>query len=258
MHGFAQMFKLTGKAALVTGAGSGIGEAIAHAFAAAGANVVCADIQGAAAEQTAGTITSAGGRAIAATCDVSSAADATRTCALAAREFGGLHILVSSAAVLAGDGPVTEVDETTWKRSFDVNVTGAFLMAKHAVPMITASGGGSIIHIASVLAHVGAAGRAAYCAQKGALLMMTKAMAIDHGKDKIRVNSLSPGPIATERYMKKFGLHNTADSPRARDTLLGRIGEPREVANAAVFLASDASSFITGTDLLVDGGICAR
>ena len=120
--------------------------------------------------------------------------------------------------MLAGDGPVTEVDETTWKRSFDVNVTGAFLMAKHAVPVIAASGGGSIIHIASVLAHVGAAGRAAYCAQKGALLMMTKAMAVDHGKDNIRVNSLSPGPIATERYMKKFGLHNTANSPRAHAT----------------------------------------
>ena len=131
-------------------------------------------------------------------------------------------------------------------------------MAKHAVPLITASGGGSIIHIASVLGHVGAAGRTAYCAQKGALVMMTKAMAIDHGKDKIRVNSLSPGPIATERYMKKFGLRSTANSPRARDTVLGRIGEPREVAYAAVFLASDASAFITGTDILVDGGICAR
>jgi NAD(P)-dependent dehydrogenase (short-subunit alcohol dehydrogenase family) len=252
------MFELTGKVALVTGAGSGIGEAIARAFAAAGANVICADVQDAAAKQAAGAITSAGGRVTATTCDVSSAADAAKTCALAAKEFGGLHILVNSAAVLAGDGPVTEVDEATWKRSFDVNVTGAFLMAKHAVPVIAASGGGSIIHIASVLGHVGAAGRAAYCAQKGALLMMTKAMAIDHGKDKIRVNSLSPGPIATERYMKKFGLRSTADAPRARDTVLDRIGEPREVANAAVFLASDASAFITGTDLLVDGGISAK
>lgn len=181
-----------------------------------------------------------------------------KACARASNEFGGLHILVSSAAALAGDGPITEIDEATWKRSFDVNVTGAFLMAKHAIPLIAASGGGSIIHIASVLAHVGAAGRTAYCAQKGALLMMTKAMAIDHAKDRIRVNSLSPGPIATERYLKKFGLRSAADSPRAADTVLGRIGEPREVAAAAVFLASDAAAFITGTDLLVDGGICAR
>jgi NAD(P)-dependent dehydrogenase (short-subunit alcohol dehydrogenase family) len=252
------MFELTGKVALVTGAGSGIGEAIARALAAAGARVVCADIVSEAAEQTAAAITTAGGHAVPATCDVSASADTARVCELASKAFGGLHILVSSAAALAGDGSVTEVDETTWKRSFDVNVTGAFLMAKHAVPRIAASGGGSIIHIASVLAHVGAAGRSAYCAQKGALLMMTKAMAIDHAKDKIRVNSLSPGPIATERYLKKFGLRSAADSPRAADTVLGRIGEPQEVAAAAVFLASDAAAFITGTDLLVDGGICAR
>ena len=252
MHGLA------GRIALVTGAGSGIGEAIARAFADAGASVVCADVSIAAAEKVAATIAGGGARAVPAACDVSVSADAQKVCALAVHEFGGLHILVNSAAVLAGDGPVTELDESAWQRSFEVNVTGALLMVKHAAPAIAASGGGSIIHIGSVLGHVGGAGRTAYCAQKGAVLMMTKAMAIDHAKDKIRVNSISPGPIATERYLKKFGLRSAAESPRAADTLLGRIGEPHEVAAVAVFLASDASSFITGTDILVDGGICAK
>ena len=252
------MNALAGRFALVTGAGGGIGAAIASAFAEAGAGVVCADVSMGAAEEVAAAIVAGGGRAVPAACDVSAPADAQKVCALAVRTFGGLHILVSSAAVLAGDGPVTQLDESAWQRSFEVNVTGALLMAKHAVPVIAASGGGSIIHIGSVLGHVGSAGRTAYCAQKGAVLAMTKAMAIDHAKDHIRVNSISPGPIATERYMKKFGLRSPADSPRAADTVLGRIGEPREVAAAAVFLASEASSYITGTDILVDGGICAR
>jgi NAD(P)-dependent dehydrogenase (short-subunit alcohol dehydrogenase family) len=251
-------FGLDGRVALVTGAGSGIGEAIALAFAGAGAAVVCADIVEDAADKVVAAIVAKGGRAVAAACDVSQSQDAARTCALARATFGGLHALVSSAAMVVGDGPITELDETTWKRTFDVNVTGAFLMAKHAVPIMAASGGGSIIHIASVLAHVGMAGRTAYCAQKGALLLMTKAMAIDHAPQKIRVNSISPGPIMTDRYMKKFGVSSPTDSPRARDTLLGRLGTPGEVAATAVFLASEASAYITGTDILVDGGLTAR
>lgn len=251
-------FQLSGKTALVTGAGSGLGEAISLAFALAGANVVCADVLYESAERVAGEIERRGGRAAPTLCDVTLARDAAAACSVARQRFGGLDILVNSAAVVAADGPVTEIDETQWKKSFDVNVTGAFLMARHAVPLMAAGGGGSIIHIGSVLGHVGAAGRSAYCAQKGALLMMTKAMAVDHARENIRVNSLSPGPIATDRYLKKFGLRSAADAPRAADTLLGHIGEPRDVADAAVFLASEASAFITGTDLLVDGGICAR
>ncbi|HTP82876.1 MAG TPA: glucose 1-dehydrogenase [Alphaproteobacteria bacterium] len=243
---------LAGKAALVTGAGSGIGRAIALAFASAGARVACADLN---AETAAATAAACGGVAV--RCDVSSEADARAAIKQTNDAFGGLHILVNDAAAADPSGTVVDCTADDWDKVFAVNVRGAFLMSKFAVPLIAASGGGAIIHIASQLAHVGTRGRAVYCATKGALLQLAKAMAVDHAADKIRVNTLSPGAVETGRMLLRFGEIEKARRALAPLHLLDRLGLPEEIAGAAVFLASDAASFVTGTDLLVDGGYTA-
>jgi NAD(P)-dependent dehydrogenase (short-subunit alcohol dehydrogenase family) len=141
-----------------------------------------------------------------------------------------------------------------WNRVFAVNVGGAFLMSRAMLPAMIAAGGGSIIHIASQLGSVAASRRAAYCASKGALIQLAKAMATDHAAQNIRVNTLSPGAVETERLIKRFGDMETARRTAGPKHLLQRLGQPEEIALAAVFMASDASSFMTGADLLVDGG----
>jgi NAD(P)-dependent dehydrogenase (short-subunit alcohol dehydrogenase family) len=243
---------LGGKSALVTGAGSGIGRAIALAFAAAGARVACADLDEPSAVATAA---SCGG--IAVRCDVSSETDARAAVTRAADAFGGLHVLVNDAAAADPTGTVVECSASDWDRVFAVNVRGAFLMSKFAVPRIAASGGGSIIHIASQLARVGTRNRAVYCATKGALLQLAKAMAVDHAADQIRVNTLSPGAVETGRMLMRFERMEQARQALGPLHVLGRLGQPEEIARAAVFLASNDASFMTGADLLVDGGYTA-
>jgi NAD(P)-dependent dehydrogenase (short-subunit alcohol dehydrogenase family) len=247
-------FSLKGKNAVVTGAGAGIGRAIALAFAETGAQVACVDLDRKAAETTAGEVTRIGARAIATACDVGIESDVEAAAAKVLAEFPAIHVLVNGAAGHDPNGSVLEYSLADWNRVMAVNVGGAFLMSRAFLPAMIAAGGGSIIHIASQMGSVAAPRRAAYCTSKGALIQLAKAMATDHAAQNIRVNTLSPGAVETDRLVKRFGDMEAARRISGPRHLLGRLGQPDEIAAAAVFLASDASRFMTGADLLVDGG----
>jgi len=250
-------FSLAGKAAIVTGAGSGIGRAIALAFAEAGAAVGCTDIDAAAAAATAEAIAAAHGQALALACDVAREDDTAAAATAMTKAFGPVRVLVNAAAAIDPKGTILELSRAEWDRVFAVNVTGAVLMSQAVLPAMIAAGGGSIIHVASQLGRVGAPARAVYCATKGALIQLAKAMAIDHAAQNVRVNTLSPGAVETERLVKRYGDMETVRAVMGPKHLLMRPGRPGEIARAAVFLASDASSFVTGSDLLADGGYTA-
>ena len=247
----AEKYSLAHKSAVVTGAGNGIGRAIALAFAEAGAKVVCVDLDKAAADATAAKI---GSEAFAIACDVSSESEVEAAAKLILTKCPIIHVLVNGAAGHDPNGTVLELSLTDWNKVFAVNVGGAFLMSRAILPAMIEAGGGSIIHIASQLGSVAGPRRAVYCATKGALIQLAKAMATDHAGQKVRVNTLSPGAVETDRLVKRFGDMETARRIAAPKHLLQRLGQPDEIARAAVFLASDASSFMTGADLLVDGG----
>ena len=237
-----QRFSLQGKCAIVTGAAGGIGGATVRAFRDAGARVAGVDLDAARINAD-----------LALACDVASEGETRAAVERAASTFGSLHILVNAAATRDPTATVTDLDLATWNRVFAVNVGGAYLMSRWAIPHMARAGGGSIIHIASQLGTVGTPGRVAYCATKGALITMAKAMATDHAAQKVRVNALSPGAVETER-MLRFGTMEKAREVLGPKHLLNRLGQPDEIAAAALFLASDAASFMTGANLLVDGG----
>jgi NAD(P)-dependent dehydrogenase (short-subunit alcohol dehydrogenase family) len=250
----SELYFLKGKNAVVTGAGAGIGRAVALAFARAGAQVACIDLDAKAAEETSRIAAKSGRRTIAVACDVGLEDDVAGAAAKVLGEFKAVHVLVNGAAGHDPNGTVLDLTLTDWNRVMAVNVGGAFLMSRALLPAMIAAGGGSIIHIASQLGSVAAANRAVYCTSKGALIQLARAMATDHAAQNVRVNTLSPGAVETERLVKRFGDMETARRISGPKHLLRRLGQPDEIAAAAVFLASDASSFMTGADLLIDGG----
>jgi NAD(P)-dependent dehydrogenase (short-subunit alcohol dehydrogenase family) len=250
-------YSLAGKVAIVVGGGSGIGRAIAREFARASGSVACVDLDEPGARETARSIVEAGGRAIAIRCDVSSEPEAKAAADETYRTLGRVDVLVNGAAIREAGGTIVEYDLARWNLVYGVMVGGAFLMSKFVVPLMAECGGGSIIHIASQLGSVATAGNSAYCSAKGALIQLARAMAADHAAVGIRVNSLSPGAVETERLVYRFGSMENARRVSGPKHLVGRLGLPEEIARAALFLASDASSFMTGADLLVDGGYTA-
>lgn len=254
----ADPFRLDGRVAFVVGAANGIGRAIASTFGAAGASVACLDLDEPGAASTSQGIIAAGGRAMAIACDVTQETQVAAAVDQAIAALGLPRVLVNGAAILNDPtGTIVDLSPEWWNRVLAVNLTGAFLVSRAVIPHMTKAGGGSIIHIASQMGRVGAPGRPAYCATKGALIQLAKVMALDHAKDGIRVNTLSPGAVETQRLLFR---HGNMDAARARSGPLhpiGRLGQPDDIANGALYLACDASGFMTGSDLLIDGGYTA-
>jgi NAD(P)-dependent dehydrogenase (short-subunit alcohol dehydrogenase family) len=248
--------RLTDRVAMITGAGSGIGRASAMLFAEEGARVAVVDLDQNGADATVAQIRRSGGEAPAIQGDVRVPADAEKMVGTAVSEFGGIDILFNNAGV-GSWGNVTNTSEDEWDRTFDTNVKSIYLVSRHAVPEMLKRGQGSIINMASISAFKTDRNITAYCASKGAVVTLTKAMAMDHAPD-IRVNCLAPGHIPTPMLEGPL-----ADVPTLRDRLLddlivGRFGTPEEIAYSALFLASDESSFVTGSVLVVDGGATAH
>lgn len=250
------MGRLDGKVALITGAASGLGLVAAQLFAAQGARVLVADVDDG--DAAVDAILAAGGDAAYARCDVTDDASVAAAVEFAVETFGGLHVLYNNAGISPGDddGPTTTSDDT-WRVTLDVNVTGVARCCRHAIPAMLASGGGSIVNVASFVAHMGAATpQIAYTASKGAVLSMTREIATIYARQGIRCNALCPGPVLTPLLAKFL----SDDAKRARRLVhipMGRFGEPIEIAQGALFLASDESSWMTGQSLIIDGGITA-
>ncbi|HYI61281.1 MAG TPA: SDR family oxidoreductase [Acidimicrobiales bacterium] len=250
------MGRLDGKVALITGAAGGMGAVAAEMFAAEGARVAAVDLRGC--DETVAAVEAAGGQALSLKADVTDGASVDAAVAATVEAFGGLHVLYNNAGVSLpdDDGPTTTSEET-WATTMEVNVTGLWRCCRAGIPALLDSGGGSIINVASFVAHVGAATpQLAYTTSKGAVLSMTREIAVIYGRQGIRANALCPGPVLTP-LLAKYLSDEEKRQRRLVHIPMGRFGEAAEMVQGALFLASDESSFMTGQSLLIDGGITA-
>lgn len=250
------MGSLTGTRALIAGGASGIGRATALLFAREGAAISVVDLDEVGGRAVGKEIDHEGSRAIFVPCDVTQAGDCQRAVEQTVRDLGGLDVLVNSAGIIRRAN-VLETTEAEWDQVMAVNVKSVFLLSKYAIPVMAEAGGGVIINVASGWGLVGGPRAAAYCASKGAVVQLTKSMALDHGRQNIRVNCICPGDTDTPMLRdeaRQLGEPMERFLAEAAERPLGRIGRPEDIAEAALYLASDASSFITGTALVVDGG----
>jgi NAD(P)-dependent dehydrogenase (short-subunit alcohol dehydrogenase family) len=247
---------LAGKRALITGGASGIGKATALLFAREGAAVAVVDVDVPGGRRVVSDIRREGGRAIFVSADVTKAGDCQKAVARTVSELGGLDILFNNAGIIRR-ASVLELSEEEWDRVMAVNVKSVFLLSRYSVPVMANAGGGVIINTASGWGLVGGPRAAAYCASKGAVVLLTKAMAIDHGPENIRVNCVCPGDTDTPMLREEARQLGQGEEPflqEAAQRPLQRIGTPEDIAQAVLYLASDASSYVTGTALVVDGG----
>ena len=253
------MTRLAGKNAVITGGGTGIGQAIALAFAREGAKVAVAGRRKEKLDETLRLLQQAGCSALALECDVTSATDTQRLVKAAEDAFGKVNVLVNNAGALSV-ATVESIAEEDWDRVMATNVKGPFLMSRAALPAMRRAGGGSIINVGSVLGIVAIRDRAAYCTSKGAVSMLTRAMALDQAHDNIRVNCLCPSIVESDMTRNLFAeteAGRLARESRLASIPLGRFGKPADIAGLAVFLASEESSWMTGTVIPVDGGVTA-
>lgn len=250
------MGRLDGKVCVVTGAGGGIGRACSLRFAEEGGRLACADVLEDPGRETVALIEAAGGEASFLAADVTDEASVAALYEAVESRFGAVHVLVNNAGVLLpGDGSVLETELEAWQRVLDINLTGVFLCCKHGIPKLLASGGGSVVNMGSISGLVGSAtSQIGYAASKGAVIALTRDIAVELARRGVRANALCPGPVETPLALQLY-TDEAAWERRRVHIPAGRLGKPTEIAEAALFLASDESSWVTGTSLVVDGGI---